>query len=215
VADKQRLNSLGRFRKHSGRLVLEEHGHCEIPAGCGGVVLRWRDPRAAVHALVYCYTPGQATCWLDGAELQSGRVDLAPGRHVVAWALQAVERSAGLILFVATAPPEGVRAAPGGVAEPPLKVLSAADGTWRYSLDRPADDWAQPSFDAAGWPALVAVPAPSFAGHHPGAYLCRRCVHLGAACLGLPRAAGAASAGDVWIRKTFEVPMPATPDPRP
>jgi hypothetical protein len=41
---KKALNSLDRFRKHPGQLVLEEHGHCEVPAGCGGVVLRWRNP---------------------------------------------------------------------------------------------------------------------------------------------------------------------------
>lgn len=44
-----KLNSISRFSKQSPRLVLEEHGHCEVPAGCGGVVLRWRgadDPIA-------------------------------------------------------------------------------------------------------------------------------------------------------------------------
>ena len=43
MADEQQLNSLSRFRKQPGRLVLEEHGHCEVPAG-GGVVLRRRNP---------------------------------------------------------------------------------------------------------------------------------------------------------------------------
>ena len=30
---KQRLNSLDRFRKQPGKLILEEHGSCEVPAG--------------------------------------------------------------------------------------------------------------------------------------------------------------------------------------
>ena len=36
-----KLNGPDRYRKRSPRLVLEEHSHCEVPAGCGGVVLRW------------------------------------------------------------------------------------------------------------------------------------------------------------------------------
>jgi hypothetical protein len=35
------LNSIDRYRKRSNRLILEEHRSCELPAGCGGVVLRW------------------------------------------------------------------------------------------------------------------------------------------------------------------------------
>ena len=41
-----RLNELERFRKTSSRLALEAHSHCEVPAGCGGVVLRWTRPGA-------------------------------------------------------------------------------------------------------------------------------------------------------------------------
>lgn len=48
MAEEPLLNSIDRFRKRPQRFVLEEHGHCEIPAGCGGVVLRWRNPQAAV-----------------------------------------------------------------------------------------------------------------------------------------------------------------------
>ena len=32
-----RLNSLDQFRKQSSRLVLEEHSHCEVPAGYLGM----------------------------------------------------------------------------------------------------------------------------------------------------------------------------------
>jgi hypothetical protein len=135
MSDQQQLNSLERFRKHPGRLVLEEHGHCEVPAGCGGVVLRWRNPRTTVPLTVHCYNAGQGTWLLDGAEV-SGRMDLPPGRQVAACALGQVDRSAGLIPFAAAyEPPE--RAAPAEVVERPLKVLSADDGSWEYSLDRP------------------------------------------------------------------------------
>jgi sulfatase modifying factor 1 len=29
--------------------VLEAHSHCEVPAGCGGVVLQWRNPSAGLR----------------------------------------------------------------------------------------------------------------------------------------------------------------------
>ena len=44
MPDRQlRINTLSRYRGRPPRLVLEEHNHCEVPAGCGGVVLRWRN----------------------------------------------------------------------------------------------------------------------------------------------------------------------------
>src|SRR6185437_8664756 len=106
MSDEQRLNSLNRFRKQSARLVLEEHGHCEIPAGCGGVVLRWRNPRAALPVSIQFYSSVPSTCWLDGAEVRVGRMDLAMGRHVVAIAVEEVKLSAGLILFAMNYDPQ-------------------------------------------------------------------------------------------------------------
>jgi hypothetical protein len=46
-SDDVRLNSLDAFTKKSPRFILEEHGGGEVPAGCGGVVLRWINPAAA------------------------------------------------------------------------------------------------------------------------------------------------------------------------
>src|SRR5437763_2980929 len=102
MSDEQQVNSLERFRKRSGRLVLEEHGHCEVPAGCGGVVLRWRNPLATIPLIVSLYTPVEAHCFLDETELRTGGIDLRPGTHVVATAIEPVDCSAGLIMFAAT-----------------------------------------------------------------------------------------------------------------
>ena len=79
MAEEPLLNSIDRFRKRPERIVLEEHGHCEIPAGCGGVVLRWRNPQTAVPVTIHLYTPAKIACFIDGAPLQTGRIDLAPG----------------------------------------------------------------------------------------------------------------------------------------
>src|SRR5690348_5265123 len=102
MADEQRLNSIDRFRKQSDRLVLEAHGHCEVPAGCGGVILRWRNPNALQSAVLSFYAPVRADLFLDGQPPGRGRVDLTVGRHVLAVALENVNLSAGLLLFAAT-----------------------------------------------------------------------------------------------------------------
>ena len=90
MSDEQRLNSLDRFRKQPGRLVLEVYSHCEVPAGCGGAVLRWRNPLAAVPVRVHLYSPGKAVCFFDGSELRTAGADLAPGLHVIAIALEGI-----------------------------------------------------------------------------------------------------------------------------
>src|SRR5262245_44341484 len=82
--DDVRLNSLDRFTKRSPRLLLEEHAHCEIPAGCGGVVLRWVNPAAALPILIDFYHPGPARLAIDGVTVTTSHLLLAPGPHVLA-----------------------------------------------------------------------------------------------------------------------------------
>jgi hypothetical protein len=226
------LNSLSRFRKQPERLVLEEHSHCEVPAGCGGVVLRWRNPLAAVPLTFHLFTPVAAACFLDGAQVRVGRVELAPGRHTVAFALENASLSAGLILFAAVHPgAQAQRTPPSHVTEAPLQVLTADDGTWKCTLHRPAtEDWMLPAFDDHDWLTLtLAPPPPADRGTGP-AYQYGECVRKGAACLGLAAAAAAPEAeltswwqrllrrrpppaqgpgrGAVWMRKVFDIPPP-------
>jgi hypothetical protein len=225
------LNSLSRFRKQAGRLVLEEHSHCEVPAGCGGVVLRWRNPLAAVPLALHLYTPVPAACYLDRADVRTGRVDLAPGRHVVGFALENVNLSAGLILFAATHDsPRTQGSLPARVTEFPLQVLTAADGTWKCTLSKPAShDWKAPAFDDSAWVVLTRAPTPQLDSGAPGAYQCAECTRQGAACLGLPGPAGKEdraswwqrllglrsppATGNVWIRKVFDILPPQLPEP--
>jgi hypothetical protein len=208
MSDEQRLNSLDRFRKRPGRLVLEVYSHCEVPAGCGGAVLRWRDPRAAVPVLFRVYSAVKATCFLDGAELRTAGTDLTPGRHVVAVALERVGAATALLMFAAVSDdraPE--RALPTDLTGRRLMVHSRADGTWKYALERPAsDDWKAAAIDDSRWPALVGVPTPQLSYSDPGGFECHRAAEAGAQCLGLP--AAVLAAGGVWVRKVFDVPAP-------
>ncbi len=228
----QELNSLSRFRKRAGRLVLEEHGHCEAPAGCGGVVLRWRNPLSAVPLTLHLYTPVSAACFLDGVEVRDGQADLAPGRHVAAFILENVDQSAGLIMFTAIhRPGQKEFNLPVTTVESALEVVTADDGSWKCSVADPAtDDWKMPAFDDRAWCVLTATPAPQLDPHTPAAWQSRKCVQYGAAFLGLPaptretqaaswwRRFGAAKApppriGRVWIRKAFEIPLPQSSKP--
>src|SRR6185369_4705197 len=97
-----KLNSLGRYGKGSSRLLLEEHGHCEVPAGCGGVVLRWRNPAAALPVVIHLDSPSELTWLLDGTAPPAARLDLTPGKHVVAFTLKNADLAGPLLMFAAT-----------------------------------------------------------------------------------------------------------------
>jgi len=208
MSDEQQLNSLSRFRKQSGRLVLEEHSHCEVPAGCGGVVLRWRNPYAALPVSIHIYSAAPATCSFDGVEVQIGRMDLAIGLHVLALAIETVDLSAGLISFVLRHEPKDYqRGKTAQTVDRPLNVLSAADGSWKYSLSIPAVEWTSVSFDDRDWQGLTRTSPPMLKQSDEGYYASRRCFELGAVCLGLPSGKHP-KRGKVWIRKVFEVSAP-------
>ena len=230
MAEEPLLNSIDRFRKRPERIVLEEHGHCEVPAGCGGVVLRWRNPQATVPVIIYLYTPVKPACFIDGAPLQAARLDLAPGKHVLSFQMEEVELYAGLIMVaVKHDPTQHQRTLPTAVIESSLALVSAADGTWKFALTDPGmEAWKLLPFDDRSWPRLTAMTPPQLRPGEIGAYRCRHCLDQGAAFLGLPYAAGseekvswlarlfgrpaikehAGTKGTIWIRKVFEVAAP-------
>ncbi|HEX2314904.1 MAG TPA: hypothetical protein VHJ17_14275 [Thermomonospora sp.] len=204
-----KLNSLSRYSKASPLFILEEHGHCEVPAGCGGVVLRWRNPRDGVPVTMWLYSGGPCDTYLDGEPLSSGRPLVPYGEHVLAFAVSEIDPAHMVLMFagvhrgsddehgVTTTPPE-----PGGVS-----VLSAPDGTWRYTLTEPGDDtWALPGFDDTDWPSMVPLeerPPVEEGKWDPHAYRIRQLTERGASGLGVQ------GDGDrVWIRKEFTVPRP-------
>jgi hypothetical protein len=184
-----------------------------VPAGCGGVVLRWRNPLAAVPLVVHLYTPVEAPCFFDGAGLETGLVNLAPGPHVVAVALAGVDLSAGLLMFAARHKPRNLTPKrPGRLTERAVKVLSAGDGTWKFTLAPPAGDgWKSAGFDDSAWGALVEVDIPEPDWKQHGSSEHRGCTSEQASGLGLPGAPKRKRRGDVWVRKAFEVPAPRIP----
>jgi len=93
-SDDLRLNELQRYRKTSSRLALEVHSHCEEPAGCGGVVLRWRRPGAPIGISLLSYVSGSSEGpFLDGKRFDEQRMTLAPGRELAERGLPADTRA--------------------------------------------------------------------------------------------------------------------------
>lgn len=134
-----RLNTLHRFRKFSPRLLLEEYSHCEVPAGCGGVVLRWIDPSAATPAVIRVFADAQLSSWLNGVAIESGRVDLRPGMNVLALALEQVQQPAHTVGHDRTAPllVSVLRALGNGSGQRPAGHRTAGLGPRPRDLARP------------------------------------------------------------------------------
>ncbi len=95
--DELELNTLHRFAKRSPGLILEQHGSCEVPAGCAGVVLRWLNPAQEAYLLFTLYTPGQARLFLDGQPVHSSVFSVPVGPHLLTLEL---EGSAAFMLAV-------------------------------------------------------------------------------------------------------------------
>jgi hypothetical protein len=206
---KQKLNSLDRFRKQSPNLVLEQASHCEVPAGCGGVVIRWRNPHAARPLMVRVYTTAESSYWLDGEPLERGSLDVAPGRHVLAVAIEETDRSALLMAALVYDSKRVSNQGPPGIQEPVLNILSAPDGTWKATFEPPAEGWQALTFDDAGWLALDGCTIPEVDYRAPRGWQWHACDHVGASGLGaaaLP--AGLGRRGPAWVRKVFDVPAP-------
>src|SRR5262249_6025263 len=94
-----KLNSLARYSKTSPLFILEEHGHCEVPAGCGGVVLRWRNPQRGVPVTMWLYAGGGCRVYLDGKVTTSGRPVVPFGEHVLAFAATGVDPAYPVLTF--------------------------------------------------------------------------------------------------------------------
>jgi hypothetical protein len=203
------LNSLDRFRKRSARLILEAHDSGDAPVGCGGILLRWRNPHTAVPLLVAVYSPGKARLFLDGTEVENTGVDLAPGPHQLALGLDEASSRHILFAFAAISANESGHEKPTGLEEAVFRLVSTTDRTWLASLDEPPPNWTGADFDDAGWFALDrALPQPALNWDAPGAYEAHTCIHQGAAFLGLPEQVRGRQR--VWVRKRFVVPAPRT-----
>lgn len=146
-----RLNTLHRFSKHSPRLLLQEYSHCEVPAGCGGVVLRWIEREGGLPAILRMAALGPIRCWLDERELISSTVELHAGEHVLALEVTELPRANT---------PIAARLDVNLPNNSTTLLRSAEDSRWWLTATSPSIGWSGLGYDAAaeGWVRALAHP---------------------------------------------------------
>lgn len=194
------VNSLSRYSKESPGLVLEEHGHCEVPAGCGGVVLRWINSNRAIPVSLWLFANDRCIPYLDGSMQESGRPLIAFGEHVLGFHVAPAEVSSLFFMFAAVYDEDSmVHTEVSRKTGKKLSVLSADDNSWKYTTTEPLDDaWSRPGFDDSGWSAMRSVDLPPPAQEDRNYYRYQKLREFGACALTV-----ADCAGPVWIRKAF------------
>jgi hypothetical protein len=205
--DASKLNGPDRYRKRSPRLVLEEHSHCEVPAGCGGVVLRWihADREVTVRVRLYSYLAG-ATLTIDGATPASSRPLLARGDHVLAIHARAA-RGVGAILASVRFNEKSYDRSVSRATGLAFACDSTADGTWRATTTPPADArWRSDPFDDRAWTPMIEMAVPPPPEREGRSWAHRDLTNDGVRGLGL-----ADVEGELWIRARFRIPLVGEP----
>jgi hypothetical protein len=196
------LNSLSRYSKESPGLVLEEHGHCEVPAGCGGVVLRWTNPHRAMPMEFWTHTTGEARFYIDGVQPQSARPMVSYGEHVLSFRIEHAEINSGVLIFAGLYDEDKMTHT--GLSRKSgrkVYVLSADDGTWKWTASEPQDDaWMTPGFDDSLWNAMTRHEFPEADKEDRNRYRLSKLVEFGACGLTVQQGADC-----LWIRKVFSL----------
>lgn len=149
------INTLDRFSKKSSRLMLEEYSHCEVPAGCGGVVLRWLNPAEELPFRYYLFCRGKIISYIDGKRVGSSRLLLGHGEHVLSICIDDKAGPAAILfvlLFEGNTPAAYTEPARSGNVGTAIILRSGIDGRCRVSSTAPRDNhWVDLGFDDSTW----------------------------------------------------------------
>lgn len=182
-----KLNSIDRYLKSSPHIHLEEYSSCEVPAGCGGVVLRWvnQDSPIVLDLLVRLSNP--ANVWINGQPISNAcRQYIKKGTSVLAFEFSEIAPNGGLIQIA------------GKDREENLAFISQPDDTWKYSTQKPQSDaWMQEGFDDSSWKPLIGRSLKAEKKDHD--WIRDKLKETTAEELGVPQE----HSGPVWIRKVF------------
>jgi hypothetical protein len=183
------LNSIDRFVKSSPHFVLEEHGHCEVPAGCGGAVLRWRNPEGPLSVSLQLWlSVAEYSVEIDGSEPPTSRPVLTPGRHVLVIAVNRDQESVQLLAAVTAEAQDGS-----------TNSVTPSRESWRWTETKPRPSSAKdPSYPTEFWNRLKETELTTEQAEN---YQVRRLLDAG----GVPMALDAGS-GPVWIRVVLDIP---------
>jgi len=182
---------------------LEEHSHCEVPAGCGGVVLRWLNPNQGIPLQVWLYAAGKPEFFLDGIKPASGRPLIPWGQHVWGITISEINPEYAVFSFAAFYGGKETHIKSTGASTYPVSILSAADGSWKYSLTEPDNaDWATLSFDDSSWEPTIPreINPAALEKTSRDAYRIRKLQELDAMPLGISQ-----TGSKVWLRRVFDL----------
>ena len=148
------LNSLKRFAKESDRLLLEQFDSCEVPAGCGGAIIRWRNPEDGQPLVFLAVLDAEISLTVDGRPLFGCQLTVPPGDHLLGGHFTKVEKATGPLLCCAV---DGV--ARHIVEKREYFLKSAADDTWLATTTEPDPlRWTLPDYDDSQWTPLAGIP---------------------------------------------------------
>jgi hypothetical protein len=205
-----KLNALSRYQKDSPQFILETHDHCEVPAGCGGVVLNWWNPSQGVPIEMWVYATGEYEFFIDGRASASGRPMVSFGQHVLAFRIITAERTQGILMFAGTYDEEAGRPSLSRKTGTAVSILSAAGQGWKYTLSDPGgESWMLPGFDDSNWRGMVEIPVPKPEGwnHHYSRLIARKAQGLAVEPESLWHrlVGGRRPAGSICVRKVFSL----------
>ncbi len=208
------LNSLSRYSKKSPRLVLEEYNHCEVPAGCGGAVLRWNNPAESIPIIIRYFSENGTLVRMrfNGQDKQFGKYRISYGKHVLALEIKNFDSHYAVLLLAGWLDEDYTRILK---VTGDTKLLSLANGTWKYTIKNPDDNnqkqltfnniaWHMLDFDDSDWPSLIEKPLKP----DPG-YWTKSLLEQGAVPLGID---GNTDSSSVYIRKSFTIQPQEHPD---
>ncbi len=198
-----KLNNLPRFSKSSRQLVLREYSNCEVPAGCGGIVFRWKNPDNPVAFEMLLFIPCEFELLIDGNPPQSACPLLERGEHILCLIISNFKSSYGVLLFGGKTVETGIyydKGIKGYEIDRKERVLSLPDSSWKYLLSQPLDEsWTELKFDDSTWKSMISKVIPSIEEQDSRQYTIGRLSALGAQSLGVEEAAE----NVIWIRKRF------------
>ena len=143
---------LNGLRKRGHGLILEEHSHCEVPEGCGGVVLRWVRPDAPVDLDIRVFAgSATVTVWVDGVTPPRTRVRLAHGAHVLGFAVETASETPSLLAHV--------ELLQRSVAD--NSIVTTSGEPWFTTATPPLDGWMLPAANLTNWLPAVVRPEPA------------------------------------------------------
>lgn len=153
-----KLNSLRVNANQLPDMIYQEYSHCEVPAGCGGVVIRWRARNAGLPAQLRA-EPGRNETFLDGKAIFQGfAFDITYGRHVLLIQLNELAADSAFLFAAKCFFGEGE---PFAALHPEFCLVTKAGAGWSYLPEQELQpDFHRIEYDASGWKEMVPRPLP-------------------------------------------------------